>query len=156
MSNTSHRQGTDVQITMSKRALQTQWMRLELKPKTLLHLQYVLDTWGPGAAATVTEVLVHEKKARVATFGQEWIGEELRILSRQGVRPVLLQVVRLLLESLAAWGVIQLSESALDGAIEITLAVLFMVTSCFGMWMASWWHRAKQCIRKHTPGEHSR
>jgi hypothetical protein len=159
MSSTFNQWETDIQVKTSRRALQEEWIRLELKPKTLLHLQYVLDTWGPGAAATVTEVLVREKKARLALFGREWAGEELRILSREGMRPVLLSMVRLFLESLAAWGLIHLSESALDVAVEIILAVLFIVTGFFGLWMASWRKAklfARKTISRQTPQVSSR
>lgn len=114
-------------ITMSKQELQAYWTHLELKPGTLLHLQELLDTKGIVAAGTVTDVLARAKKPKMADMGMEWSFEELRLLSLEGIRPHLVEVIRVALESFVAWHFIYVPEGALNGMVEIVLAVLFFV-----------------------------
>ncbi|BCL79570.1 hypothetical protein ccbrp13_20350 [Ktedonobacteria bacterium brp13] len=111
----------------TKQELQERWKHLELKPATLLHLQELLDRRGVTAAVTVTNVLAREKKPKMADIGMEWSFEELRLISLEGIRPHLVDLIRVALESFMAWHFIHVPESALGGMVEIVLAVLFCV-----------------------------
>ncbi len=112
---------------VTKQELQERWKHLELKTSTLLHLQEVLDRRGSAAAVTVTDVLVREKRPKMVAMGKEWSFEELRLLSLEGIRPHLIDLIRVGLESLMAWHLIHVPDGALDGMVEIVLAVLFCV-----------------------------
>jgi hypothetical protein len=110
---------------LTKQELQERWKHLELKTGTLLHLQEVLDRRGIMAAVTVTDVVAREKRPKMVDMGKEWSFEELRLISLEGIRPHLMNLVRFVLEALIAWRFIQVPDSALDGVVEVALAGLF-------------------------------
>ena len=127
----AHTKGVDV----TKKVLQERWVHLELKSTTLLHLQELMDTAGVAAAATVTEAVAQEKEkqAKFAAMGKEWGSEALRLISLEGLRPHLIDLLRFGLESLLAWHLISLPEGSLDGVVELTLAALFLLVSFVGV-----------------------
>jgi hypothetical protein len=111
----------------TKRELQERWKHLELKTSTLLHLQEVLDRRGIAAAVAVTDVVAREKRPKMVDMGKEWSFEELRLMTLEGVRPRLVDLIRFILESLIAWHFIHVPDGAVDGMVEIVIAVLFCV-----------------------------
>jgi hypothetical protein len=130
--------GSAVMITPTKEELQARWTHLELKPATLLHLQEVLDTAGPAAAATVTDLITAEKHpATIKEISKEWGWEELRLMTLEWLRPHMLDFLRLALEALIAWHFLRLSSDALDGAVEMTLALLFLVIGLVAICLSS-------------------
>ena len=112
---------------VSRQELQERWKYMELKTDTLLHLQEVLDRRGITAAVTVTDVLAREKRPKMTAMGKEWSFEELRMVSLEGIRPHLVDLIRVVLESLIAWHLIHIPDGALDGMVEMVLTVLFCV-----------------------------
>lgn len=123
------------EMAVSKEALQERWKQLNLKPSTLLHLQEVLDTLGIAAAATITEAVVREKEKEtpVTTIGKEWGSEALRLLSLEGVRPHLVDWLRVALEGFISWHLISLPEGVIDQTVQITLAALLLLVSLIGI-----------------------
>ncbi len=117
---------------VTKQELQERWEHLALKTSTLLHLQEMLDRRGIIAAAAVTDILVREKRPKMADIGKEWGFEELRLISLEGIRPHLIDLIRVILETLMAWHFIHVPEGAIDGMVEIVLAALFALGAiCF-------------------------
>ena len=137
----------------AKRELQERWKKLELKPATLLHLQEVLDTSGVTAAAIVTDIVEREKEKQIrfATIGKEWGVETLRLLSLEGLRPHLMDVLRFVLESFLTWHLIALpspSVGILDHAVEITLAALFLLMSMIVIGLTCWFRNTCSRAKK--------
>ena len=137
----------------AKKELQERWRHLELKPATLLHLQEVLDTSGVAAAHSVTEAVIRQKakQGRFADTGKEWGSEILRLLSLQGVRPHLIDVLRVVLETLLAWHLIvlpSLTDDMLNNAVEIALAVLFLIMGVVGICIRCWFVRKRPALTR--------
>jgi hypothetical protein len=128
-------------VMVTKEELQERWKHLELKPATLLHLQEVLDTSGIAAAVIVTAALEREKKKQVSFthIGKEWGFDALRLLSLEEIRPHLLNLFRVVLESFLAWhltSLSSLSDGARDNIMEILLAAVFLLVSLCGSYLA--------------------
>lgn len=140
-------------VIEAKKELQERWKQLELKPATLLHLQEVMDTSGVDAANSVTEALLRQKKQKssLADTGKAWGSETLRLLSLQGVRPHLIDVLHIMLGTLLAWHFItfpSLTDEMLNNAGEIALAVLFLVMSLIGICLSCRFRRNRPAFQQ--------
>ncbi|GCE09206.1 hypothetical protein [Dictyobacter aurantiacus] len=145
--------GSPQQRGEAKKELQETWRQLELKPATLLHLQEVLDISGVGAARHVTEALIRQKgkQGRLADTGKEWGAEVLRLLSLQGMRPHLIDVFRVVLETLFAWHFIMLpslTDEMLNNAVEVALALLFLIITLIGICLHCWHAHIRPTIKQ--------
>ncbi|GHO82297.1 hypothetical protein [Dictyobacter formicarum] len=151
--STSQMRGFPQHKSEAKKELQEMWRQLELKPATLLHLQEILDVLGVGAASSITEALIRQKgkQGRLADTGKEWGTEVLRLLSLQGMRPHLIDVFRVVLETLFTWHFItlpSLTDEVLNNAVEIALAVLFLVIALVGICLHCWYARIRPTLKQ--------